>query len=431
MTEPAAVATARKPAAPSAEHRLSFGGPVGAIVLMTALPLLTVYLWASVHLHGGALFVPTTALLGQLPGPSFEALAWLMGFFVLQLALDVALPGREYTGAPQRDGKRRPYRLNGLASLVVTIGILVALIATGVVRGSSALEILGPLLVSSMALAYGFAAFLYGYGLREPSPEAPHLRGPARLIYDYFMGTGLNPRVGRVDLKMFMESKIGMTGWLVLTLLMAHAELERTGSISVPMALVVAFQAIYVVDFFWFEEAMLSTWDINHENYGFMLTFAFTTWMPFNFSLQSQYLVYQDPTLPIWAIVLLCILNLGGYYVFRTANLQKHHFRGTPGTKIWGRDPEFIETARGTRLLASGWWGLSRHANYLGDLMMALAWCLACGVGHVVPYFYFLYFAPLLIDRERRDDRHCAKKYGADWDRYRARVKWRIVPFVY
>lgn len=86
---------------------------------------------------------------------------------------------------------------------------------------------------------------------------------------------------------------------------------------------------------------------------------------------------------------------------------------------------------RELRVLAELTWGLSRHANYLGDLTMALAWCLACGFGHLVPYFYFIYFAPLLVDRERRDDRHCAKKYGADWDRYRARVKWRIVPFVY
>lgn len=64
------------------------------------------------------------------------------------------------------------------------------------------------------------------------------------------------------------------------------------------MALVCAFQTLYVIDFFWFEEAMPSTWDINHENHGFILTVAFTTWMPFNFSLQSQYLVYADPVLP-------------------------------------------------------------------------------------------------------------------------------------
>ncbi len=79
----------------------------------------------------------------------------------------------------------------------------------------------------------------------------------------------------------------------------------------------------------------------------------------------------------------------------------------------------------------SGWWGLARHANYLGDLMMALAWCLACGVSHIVPYFYFIYFAPLLIDRERRDDQNCAEKYGDDWKAYTKRVRYRIIPGIY
>lgn len=27
----------------------------------------------------------------------------------------------------------------------------------------------------------------------------------------------------------------------------------------------------------------------------------------------------------------------------------------------------------------SGWWGMVRHPNYLGDLIMALAWSLPCG----------------------------------------------------
>ena len=90
-----------------------------------------------------------------------------------------------------------------------------------------------------------------------------------------------------------------------------------------------------------------------------------------------------------------------------------------------------VVRARGTRLLVSGFWGMARHVNYLGDWMMALAWSLPCLFGSVVPYFYPMWFAFLLITRERRDDRWCAKKYGADWERYRERVPWRIVPGVY
>lgn len=42
-------------------------------------------------------------------------------------------------------------------------------------------------------------------------------------------------------------------------------------------------------------------------------------------------------------------------------------------------DLRTIPTATGKSLLVSGWWGLVRHPNYLGDLLMALAWSLPCG----------------------------------------------------
>lgn len=42
-------------------------------------------------------------------------------------------------------------------------------------------------------------------------------------------------------------------------------------------------------------------------------------------------------------------------------------------------DLKTIPTATGKSLLVSGWWGVVRHPNYLGDLIMALAWSLPCG----------------------------------------------------
>ncbi len=428
--------------APRTSERLAFGGPLGATAMMVLLPLLCVYLWICVHRHGGSLVWPTASFLSDIPVPTGLSLSVLVGWVGFQLLLDLLLPGRAYKGIVQRDGRRLVYRLNGFLSLCVTLLVLAGLLASGLVRGSVVVEQLGSLLVTAILFSYALAVFLYFYGTRyqppEPiehavqaPPQAAEKRSFGRVVYDYFMGTGLNPRIGKLDLKMFFESKIGMTSWIVLTLLMAHAEYERHGALSLAMIVVCLFQLVYTVDFFWFEEAMLSTWDINNENYGFMLTFAFLVWMPFTFSLQSQYLVYGAPELSALAVLGLVILNFAGYYVFRSANLQKHRFRTVPGVKIWGREPEFIQTKRGTKLLMSGWWGLARHANYLGDLMMALAWCLACGFSHIVPYFYFIYFTPLLIDRERRDDHHCAEKYGDDWKAYVKRVPYRIIPYVY
>jgi protein-S-isoprenylcysteine O-methyltransferase Ste14 len=129
--------------------------------------------------------------------------------------------------------------------------------------------------------------------------------------------------------------------------------------------------------------------------------------------------------------VCLVVLDLVGYAVFRGANLQKHRFRLNPDALVWGRKPEYIATADGSRLLVSGWWGRARHLNYLGDLLMALAWCLPCGFAHPLPYFYLGYSAILLVHRERRDCARCAAKYGQAWDAYCRRVPWRIVPGLY
>ena len=97
-----------------------------------------------------------------------------------------------------------------------------------------------------------------------------------------------------------------------------------------------------------------------------------------------------------------------GFVVFRGANGQKDMFRRNPN------DPKvahlsYLQTKRGTRLLTSGWWGMARKINYTGDWLMGLSWCLCTGFGHIVPYFYAIYFAILLIHRASRDDEQCSK----------------------
>src|SRR5262249_13403427 len=135
--------------------------------------------------------------------------------------------------------------------------------------------------------------------------------------------------------------------------------------------------------------------------------------------------------LPWWGTAGIVLLNAVGYAIFRGANMQKHRFRMDPRRPIWGRPAAVVATARGSLLLASGWWGLARHMNYFGDLLMALAWCLPCGFASPLPYFYVAYFTILLVHREPPDNAMCALRYGADGDAYCRKVPYRIVPGVY
>ncbi len=410
----------------AADH---FGGPAGALALTILLPLVVYYLNAAVRLHGGALWIPSSvAELGaMIPAPTARATAYYGAWLGLHALLFVAAPGKIVEGATLRDGTRLPYKMNGLVALIVSLGALAGLLGARVVRASDVIREIGPFITISTLLIAVLSIWFYVWGRQRGVRE----RSTGNVAYDFFMGTVLNPRIGLFDFKFFFESRMGMATWGALALLLPWAEYEQRGTVSVAMATVSLCQLWYITDFFVFESNLLSMLDIVYENFGFMLAFGCVVWIPFTFALQQQFLLVQPHTLPIVAAIAIVAMHLGGYAIFRDSNLQKQRFRRDPSKHVWGKPPRVIETRRGTKLLISGWWGLSRHANYLGDLTMALSWCLTTGFSHVLPYFYFIYFAPLLVNRERRDHALCKEKYGADWDTYCEKVPWRIVPGVF
>jgi len=252
------------------------------------------------------------------------------------------------------------------------------------------------------------------------------------VIYDFYMGRELNPRSGGFDWKCFCELRPGLIGWVVLNLgmLMKQQQLMQvTGEeVSWPLVMVCVFQGWYVLDALLNERAILTTMDITTDGFGFMLAFGDLAWVPFTYSLQARYLVGRKTTLSSWVLVALAGLHLLGYWIFRQANSTKDVFRRDPSSVP---HIKFLETARGTKLMISGWWGWARKINYTGDWMMSLAWCGLCGSVHVLPYFYAIYFGVLLVHRAARDDHLCALKYGGDWESYKKEVRWLFLPGVY
>ena len=54
------------------------------------------------------------------------------------------------------------------------------------------------------------------------------------------------------------------------------------------MACVNIFQAVYVWDALYQEQAILTTMDITTDGFGFMLAFGDLSWVPFTYSLQAR-----------------------------------------------------------------------------------------------------------------------------------------------
>jgi protein-S-isoprenylcysteine O-methyltransferase Ste14 len=362
------------------------------------------------------------------------------GWLLFQALLQVSAPGRWVEGTPLRDGRRLPYRINGWGAWWLTWLALGGVVGVaGTVGGrATALSVvtapadeLGPLMSVANLFTAVFCVYLYVQGRRHPDDGAAGITG--RLLHDYVMGTSLNPRHRGFDWKLFCEGRPGLIGWAVFDVSLAAKQYELHGAVSTPMLLVCALQLWYVADYFRHEEAILTTWDIKHENFGWMLCWGDLVWVPFTYTLPALYLVAHPHAMPAWAVGGVVALFASGYAISRGANAQKHAFRRDPAAPLpwWGGAPRFVPTRRGSPLLASGFWGVGRHLNYLGDLMMGLAWCLPCGFARPLPYFYVLYLAILLVHRERRDHARCAEKYGQDWEAYCARVRWRILPGVY
>lgn len=316
--------------------------------LLVLLPPLVYYMWICMTSDGGALVLPATAeqwaaLAARVPAPTMAGLAIYGGWFLFQAALQALVPGPEALGAPLPDGTRLSYRMNGWISFWITIGACVLVVGMGWLPATLLWDHFGPVLTVAQLFTFVLAFYLMHLGRRDGKGEAV-----GNVVYQYFMGTGRNPRSGAFDWKLFCEARPGLILWVLIDFSIAAKQQQLHGHVSTPMALVCAFHLFYIADYYYHEEAILSTWDIKHENFGWMLCWGDLVWVPFTYTLQAQYLLAHPHELPFWAVAGIIALNFTGYYLFRSANLQKHRFSRDPERPIWGRKPAFIATRRGT-----------------------------------------------------------------------------------
>ncbi|XP_013362503.1 PREDICTED: lamin-B receptor [Chinchilla lanigera] len=411
-------------------RELEFGGIPGALLIMLGLPVVVFLLLSLCRQDDPSLlsFPPPLPALRDLWEPRASGLYFL--WFSVQVLFSLLPIGKVVEGLPLVDGRRLKYRLNGFYAFVLTCAVLGMALLWGL-ELHYLYEHFFQLALAAMVFTAVLSVYLYVRARKVHGAElSPASCG--NVIYDFFIGRELNPRIGSFDLKYFCELRPGLIGWVVINLVMLLAEMkvQNRAAPSLAMVLVNSFQLLYVVDALWNEEALLTTMDITHDGFGFMLTFGDLVWVPFTYSLQAFYLVHHPHELSWPLAALIIALKLCGYIIFRCANSQKNAFRKNPS------DPKLahlktIHTSTGKNLLVSGWWGFVRHPNYLGDLIMALAWSLPCGFKHTLPYFYVVYFAALLVHREARDEQQCRRKYGLAWERYCQRVPYRLLPGLY
>jgi protein-S-isoprenylcysteine O-methyltransferase Ste14 len=364
---------------------------------------------------------------------------WLI--YALLLALHLALPARRVEGyvRDRITGERLRYRLNGPLVLLFAVGLWALAGRLGLLPWDWLYTHRWSSLAGSSALGLAFSLAMVlrgGYRSDSRGSDGRDAEGSGRsFLSELYRGRDENPQYlrGRVDAKMFLY--LAGAAMLTLNLLSFFAHhLALFGSGYSPGVALYCFLFFwFVVDYIVFERVHLYTYDFFAERVGFKLGWGCLVFYPYFYALGLWATAeLPDPNTASWLLVLYRCVFFAGWILSRGANLQKYLFKTSPERALLGiLKPKTLSDGK-HELLCSGFWRVSRHVNYLGEILMAIGLTLSLGWPATwVIWLYPLYYVALLLPRERADERRCAAKYGELWEEYVRRVPKRIVPGIY
>ncbi len=348
-----------------------------------------------------------------------------LAVYALATLLHLVLPARTVDGyvADPAIGRPYRYRLNGLLVFAVTV----ALWALACRMGWLAWDALWTWRWQGLADACVIGlVFTLALVLTAPSSG----KG---LAADLWLGRRANPRLGRIDAKMWLYMVGATMLGLNLYAFAAHHLIAFARDPSPGVLLYTALFSFFLVEYLFFERVHLYTYDLFAERVGFKLGWGCLVFYPYFYAVGLWSTAdAPNPHTPVAILIGAAVVFFGGWSLARGANMQKYLFKRDPNARFLGLiAPEALVDGE-NRLLVSGFWGAARHVNYLGEVLMATGLTLSLGYPErIVPWLYPLYYVALLVSRQIDDDRRCRAKYGRLWDAYVAKVPWRIIPGVF
>ena len=356
----------------------------------------------------------------------------ILGFFAPGIVyayifvLNAIVPGRWVIGYVTKTGtdEKLKYRLNGLLVLFITLATWAGLCYTGILPWDWFYTVRWAALFGAI-----FFGLVFSFALVIPFPKVK-----SSFFADFYLGRLENPQLwgGRIDAKMYLY----LIGAIMLAIniysFAAHHYSQFGEASNIGLFVAAGLLTYFIVDYLTFEEVHLYTYDFFAERVGFKLGWGCIAFYPFFYSIPFWSTAALDsPNQSPIVIALGILVFFSGWSLARGANMQKYYFKRDPNKRFLGIKPETITDGKRT-LLVNGFWGLSRHINYLGEILMASGIVIA--IGHLLlpwPWLYPLYYVALLFPRQIDDDKRCAEKYGALWDEYLKKVPYRIIPKIY
>ncbi len=362
----------------------------------------------------------------------FKYMERIAGFFApffiyaLIFILTITLPGRWVTGYVTKAGSTQKlrYRLNGLLVFII-------MVAVWFVLGYKNVLMWDWLYMHRWQSLTGAVIFGLLFSLAIVLPNTPVKKS---FLADFYFGRLENPQLwnGRVDAKMWLYlAGAVMLELNALSCCMHHYMLYGVAG-SANIFVCTGLLTFFLTDYLTFEEVHLYTYDFFAERVGFKLGWGCIAFYPFFYAipLWSTVDLPGAHSSPGW-LIFSGVIFFSGWCLSRGANLQKYYFKKYPSRAFLGITPQII-TDNTNALLINGFWGLTRHINYLGEILMATGLVLSTGYpGLIWPWLYPLYYVALLFTRQADDDKRCSLKYGPLWVAYKKKVPRRIIPYIY
>eukprot|EP01111_Echinosteliopsis_oligospora_P000429 TRINITY_DN1044_c4_g1_i3.p1 TRINITY_DN1044_c4_g1~~TRINITY_DN1044_c4_g1_i3.p1 ORF type:complete len:395 (+),score=97.46 TRINITY_DN1044_c4_g1_i3:116-1300(+) len=349
----------------------------GPLFLMTSTPTSLVIVWMINQFYDGSILrfvreITWKDLTARWPVPDLTTVSIVLTFAVFEALLLVFVPGRIFKGPITPAGNQPTYRLNGVASYLLSLATLIICFVSGVIPLDLVYDNLGKILQFMSYVSFVFCIFLYFKGIYFPSSTDSGTSG--NIVWDFYWGTELHPQLSSsFNLKQYCNCRLGMMGWAVLIVCFAAKQYSQLGYITNSSIASLILQQIYIFKFYLWEDGYFASLDIMHDRFGYYICWGVLSWIAGIYTFVSQFLVNHPIDLP--PVLFYGYLALGIFFVWANydADAQRLRVRQTKGnTTVWGSKPKIMtakyKTSDGKEhssiLLLSGWWGIARHVHY-------------------------------------------------------------------
>ncbi|XP_063622033.1 delta(14)-sterol reductase TM7SF2 [Cydia splendana] len=420
-----------------------FGGRIGSAILILLLPL-TVF----------SILVSCTKVCTIQPLKNWPALKNLSLWFSLksalvyldQVVLQALLALLPILGpkADRMDDSNSTYCFNAFFSSIFTIITLFTFDFFQIINSNTILKDYLKLAV----IAYIFAVIL-SVALFLKSRKSANLNpygNTGYVLYDFWMGREIHPFIKKMDVKIWV-SRISNISALILSVLIFkqgfhlqtkeneeliltpqnYNEIWTKLQLQPTIILYSMMQINYLLNFIMREYRITTTFFWHSEGLGYYQIVSSALY-PFYFTTISKFVADANITLSNSILIVAAVIYITGFLLMMISNNIKYEFRKNPLQPSMTH-LDSMPTFHGKKLLISSTWGVLRHPNYLGDILIHIALAIPGIVSqHYVAAAPALLTILMLLHRAWRDHSRCQRRYGTAWQRYCNKVPSAILP---